>query len=60
MEFKVADRENELEAKAAEALSQIESRQYITEFQKRGITNVWKYGIAFWGKKVCVHWLKKK
>lgn len=54
MEFKVADSESELEAKAAEALTQIESRQYITEFQKRGITTVWKYGIAFYGKKVSI------
>ncbi|WP_278967488.1 AAA family ATPase [Megasphaera elsdenii] len=54
MEFKVADSENELKTKAAEALAQIESRQYITEFHKHGITNVWKYGIAFFGKQVCI------
>ena len=52
--FKVADSENELKTKAAEALAQIESRQYITEFHKHGITNVWKYGIAFFGKQVCI------
>lgn len=54
MEFKVADSENELEQKAQEAIAQIETRQYDTEFQKRGIVHVWKYGIAFYGKQVCI------
>lgn len=54
MEFKVADSENELEQKAQEAIAQIETRQYDTEFQKRGIVHVWKYGIAFYGKNVCI------
>ena len=54
MEFKVAANEGEMEEKAKEALQQIEDREYITEFQKRGIKEVWKYGIAFCGKKVCV------
>ncbi|WP_337514807.1 AAA family ATPase, partial [Dialister succinatiphilus] len=54
MEFKVAADENEMEEKAKEALQQIEDREYITEFQKRGVKEVWKYGIAFCGKKMCV------
>ena len=54
MEFKVAADENEMEEKAQEALQQIEDREYVTEFQKRGVKEVWKYGIAFCGKKVCV------
>lgn len=54
MEFKVAASENEMEEKAKEALQQIEDREYVTEFQKRGIREVWKYGIAFCGKKMCV------
>ena len=54
MEFKVAANEGEMEEKAKEALQQIEDREYITEFQKRGIKEVWKYGIAFCGKKVRV------
>lgn len=54
LEFKVASHESELAVKAQEALKQIENRVYVTEFTKRGISNVWKYGIAFCGKKVCV------
>ena len=52
MEFKVADSEQQLEAKAQEALQQIESKAYITEFQKRNVQHVWKYGISFCGKHV--------
>lgn len=54
MEFKVAATEDELPAKAEEALQQIEKRAYVTEFSQRGIVNVWKYGIAFCGKKIAV------
>ena len=50
----IAKRKAEQKRKAEEALQQIEERQYDTEFSKRGITTVWKYGIAFCGKKVCV------
>ena len=38
--------------KPKEALQQIEEREYVTEFRRRGIQTVWKYGIAFCGKKV--------
>ena len=54
MEFKAAENESKLEDKADEALRQIEERQYDTEFEKRGIAKVWKYGIAFCGKRICV------
>lgn len=54
MEFKAADSESQLKDKADEALRQIEEKQYGTEFEKRGISKVWKYGIAFCGKKVHV------
>lgn len=54
MEFKVAADEAGLQEKANEALRQIETQEYITEFQTRGIHNVWKYGIAFCKKKVAV------
>lgn len=54
MEFKAADSEAQLEDKADEALRQIEEKQYGTEFAKRGISKVWKYGIAFCGKQVYV------
>lgn len=54
MEFKRAADEGQLEEKALEALAQIEELSYIAEFQQRQIGKVWKYGIAFCGKKVCL------
>lgn len=54
MEFKVASDEKAMADKAKEALQQIEDKEYVTEFLKRGIKDIWKYGIAFCGKKVCV------
>lgn len=52
MEFKVAEREADLEEKAREALAQIEERDYLAEFAAQGIETVWRYGVAFCGKKV--------
>lgn len=54
LEFKSAGSEKMLLKKAEEALEQIEKKRYLTEFTKRGIRHVWKYGIAFCGKKICV------
>ena len=54
MEFKEAVKEVEFQEKANEPLRQIETQEYITEFQTRGIHDVWKYGIAFYKKKVAV------
>ena len=54
MEFKRAADEAQLEEKALEALAQIEELSYIAEFEQRQIEKVWKYGIAFCGKKVCL------
>ena len=54
MEFKRAADEGQLEEKALEALAQIEELSYIAEFQQRQIEKVWKDGIAFCGKKVCL------
>ena len=54
LEFKRADNEAQLEAKAMEALKQIEELAYGNEFEQRQINKVWKYGIAFCGKKVCL------
>lgn len=51
MEFKVADAENELSSKAREALAQIDRMDYLAEFRAQGAKEVWKYGIAFCGKK---------
>lgn len=54
MEFKAAEREEYLEKRAKEALDQIEEKKYDMEFSKRGVTTVWKYGIAFCGKMIHV------
>ncbi|WP_293988026.1 PD-(D/E)XK nuclease domain-containing protein [uncultured Megasphaera sp.] len=54
MEFKVAEKEADLPGKAVEALQQIEEKGYLTAFRQRKITEVWKYGIAFCGKKIAV------
>ena len=57
MEFKVAESEAELPAKAREALSQIENMDDLAEFRTQHITDVWQYGIAFYGKKC---WIESK
>ena len=54
LEFKRAAEESQLEAKAAEALRQIEELSYTAELEKWQIDKVWKYGIAFCGKRVCL------
>lgn len=54
MEFKAADSELQLEDKANEALRQIEEKQYAAAFEERSIATIWKYGVAFYGKHVCV------
>ena len=52
MEFKVADSEADLLTKAQEALTQIDHMDYLAEFRAQNINDVWKYGIAFCGKKM--------
>ena len=54
MELKVAKDENELEQVAETALEQIETKDYPAEFRSQGIETVWKYGIAFCGKKLAI------
>ena len=44
--------EDQLKALAANALAQIDSKKYDTELRKQSIKNIYKYGIAFSGKKV--------
>jgi len=51
LEFKVAEKEGEMPERAREALAQIQENDYIAEFEKRGVQEVWQYGIAFCGKK---------
>ncbi len=51
-EFKTAETEDALDAKADEALAQIAERDYEASFRVRGIEKVQRYGAAFCGKKV--------
>ena len=52
LEFKKAQSEDELEAKAKEALAQIEEKEYETALQRQSVREIWKYGISFSGKRV--------
>ena len=52
MELKSAKSEEVLEEKAKEALHQIEEKAYLAELDRQGVKEVWKYGIAFCGKKI--------
>ena len=54
LEFKRAESEAELQEKAKEALKQIEDMAYITELKEKQIHKVWKYGIAFYGKRIAM------
>ena len=54
LEFKTAESEAQLAAKAQEALAQIQSRDYDAAFRMRDVTQVHHYGIAFCGKDVLV------
>ena len=54
-EFKYAGRGNDdLEALAGKALSQIEEKIYETELTAQGVRRIAKIGIAFKGKKTAV------
>ena len=54
LELKSTDTGEEPQLAAKKALHQIESKAYAAEFAKEGIRTIWKYGIAFQGKKVCM------
>lgn len=58
-EFKVAKREEDLEKKAEEAITQMEENHYDVELRERGIGKLLLLGIAFCGKKVKVKFLDK-
>ena len=55
LELKTVKEEDEMEQAAKAALSQIEAKEYVAGLARQGVTSVWKYGIAFCGKKV---WLE--
>ena len=56
LEFKIAERFQDMERRAGEALRQIEERQYARELENDGYQQVIRYGISFFGKDcaVCV------
>ncbi len=54
LEFKRAESEAQLQEKAKEALQQIMDMEYLVELQERQIHKVWKYGIAFYGKRIAM------
>lgn len=58
-EFKVAKREEDLEKKAEEAITQMEENHYDVELRERGIAKLLLLGIAFCGKKGKVKFLDK-
>ena len=54
MEFKISKTEKGMSSKAEEALKQIDEKKYDTRLKARGIKNILKLGIAFYGKSVKV------
>ncbi len=54
MEFKISKTKKGMEEKAYEALKQIDEKKYDTRLKARGIKNISKIGIAFYGKEVKV------
>ena len=54
MEFKISKTEKGMRAKAEEALKQIDEKKYDTRLKTRGIKNILKIGIAFYGKSAKV------
>ena len=56
LEIKSVKSQENLAKTAKEALVQIERKAYLTELHHQGVREIWKYGIAFCGKRV---WLEK-
>ena len=52
LELKIAKTEDDMETAAQKALEQIENKQYAAKLSARGAKVVWRYGVAFCGKKV--------
>ena len=54
MEFKISKMKNGMEERAQKALKQIDEKKYDTRLKARGIKNILKIGVAFYGKEVKV------
>ncbi|WP_297968497.1 AAA family ATPase [uncultured Anaerovibrio sp.] len=57
LELKTVKEEGGLEEAAQGALAQIEAKAYPAELSRQGVRSVWRYGIAFCGKKM---WLAQE
>ena len=56
LEIRAVKSPEDLEGAAKAAPEQIEEKAYLTELHRQGAKEVWKYGIAFCGKRV---WLEQ-
>ena len=54
MEFKISKTKKGMEERAQKALKQIDEKKYDTKLKARGIKNILKIGITFYGKEVKV------
>ena len=54
IEFKISKTQKGMEEKAQKALKQIDEKKYDTKLKARGIKNILKIGVAFYGKEVKV------
>ena len=54
MEFKISKTKKGMEERAQKALKQIDEKKYDTRLKARGIKNILKIGVAFYGKEVKV------
>ena len=54
MEFKISKTKKGMEEKAKKALKQIDEKKYDTKLKARGIKNILKIGVVFYGKEVKV------
>ena len=54
MEFKISKTQKGMEERAQKALKQIDEKKYDTKLKTRGIKNILKIGVAFYGKEVKV------
>ena len=54
MEFKISKTKKGMEERARKALKQIDEKKYDTKLKARGIKNILKIGVAFYGKEVKV------
>ena len=52
MEFKISKTKKGMEERAQKALKQIDEKKYDTRLKARGIKNILKIGVAFYGKEV--------